>query len=240
MPKPRLPAAHSSSHRILDQEQRVAKDDQSSSKGLSRSWAILGIVYAAFFYWYTSFGGPLSDEEIAHYIEVLASDAAMNEHSERWISFMKSDTGDDFAMWNAVDLFDTPKQVKGVEPGDTSQEVVNRYSEPFFGKAMRRAAHPVLGGIAANTALDIWGIEGGENWDMGLLVRYRCRRDIMEMIEEMATSGSEIHSFKVAAVEKTIAFPLDPWFQAGDPRFLLAMIFILLGLTTQLRHNARA
>ena len=95
----------------------MAKDDQSSIKGLSRSWAILGIVYAAFFYWYTSFGGPLSDEEIAHYTEVLASAPAMSDHSERWISFMKSDTGDDFAMWNAVDLFDTPKQVKGVEPG---------------------------------------------------------------------------------------------------------------------------
>ena len=164
----------------------------------------------------------------------------MSEHGERWISFMKSDTGDDWAMWNAVDLFDTPKQVKGVKPGDTSQDVVNRYSEPFFAKALSRAAHPVLGGVAANTALDTWGIEGGEDWEMGLLVRYRSRRDIMEMIEEMATSDSEIHSFKVAAVEKTIAFPLDPWFHAGDPRFLLAMIFIPLGLTTQLRHNARA
>ncbi len=218
----------------------MAKDDQASSKGLSRSWAVLGIVYAVFFYWYSSFGGPLSDEEIEHYSQVLASAPDMNDDRERWISFMKSDTGDDFAMWNAVDLFDTPKLVEGVEPGDTSEEVVNRYSEPFFAKALRRAAHPVMGGTAANTALDIWGIEGGEDWDMGLLVRYRSRRDIMEMIEEMSTSGSEIHSFKVAALKKTIAFPLDPWQQAGDPRFLLAMVFTLLGLTAQLRHNARA
>ena len=218
----------------------MAKDDQSSSKGLSRSWTILGIVYAAFFYWYTSFGGPLSDREIAHYTEVLADAPAMSGDSERWISFMKTDTGDDFAMWNAVDLFETPRQVKGVEPGDTVEEVVDRYAEPFFAMAMRRAAHPVLVGIAANPALDIWGIEGGENWDTGLLVRYRSRRDIMEVIEELTTSGSEIHSFKIAAVEKTIAFPLDPWYQAGDLRFLLAVIFILLGLVMQLRRNARA
>ena len=218
----------------------MAKDDQLSSKGLSRSWAILGIVYALFFYWYTSFGGPLSDEEIAHYTKVLASNPEMNANSERWISFMESDTGDDWAMWNAVDLFDTPKQVEGVEPGDTAEEVVNRYAEPFFAKALSRAAHPVMGGTAANTALDIWGIEGGESWDSGLLVRYRSRRDIMEIIEEMATSDSQIHSFKVAAVEKTIAFPIDPWFHPGDPRFLLAMVFTLVGLAAQLRHNARA
>jgi hypothetical protein len=218
----------------------VAKDDQSSSKGLSRSWAILGVVYAVFFYWYTSFGGPLSDEEIAHYTKVLASTPEMSEHSERWISFMKSDTGDDWAMWNAVDLFDTSKQVKGVEPGDTTEEVINRYAEPFFAKALLRAAHPVMGGAAANTALDIWGIEGGENWDNGLLVRYRSRRDMMEIAEEMATSDEAIHAFKVAAVEKTIAFPIDPWFHPGDPRLLLAMVFLLLGQTAQLRHNARA
>ena len=218
----------------------MAKDDQLSSKGLSRSWAILGIVYALFFYWYTSFGSPLSDEEIAHYTKVLASNLEMNANSERWISFMESDTGDDWAMWNAVDLFDTPKQVEGVEPGDTAEEVVNRYAEPFFAKALSRAAHPVMGGTAANTALDIWGIEGGESWDSGLLVRYRSRRDIMEIIEEMATSDSQIHSFKVAAVEKTIAFPIDPWFHPGDPRSLLAMVFTLVGLAAQLRHNARA
>ena len=218
----------------------MTKDNQSSSKGLSRSWSILGIVYALFFYWYTSFGGPLSDEEIAHYTKVLASNPEMNANSERWISFMESDTGDDWAMWNAVDLFDTPKQVEGVEPGDTAEEVVNRYAEPFFAKALSRAAHPVMGGTAANTALDIWGIEGGESWDSGLLVRYRSRRDIMEIIEEMATSDSQIHSFKVAAVEKTIAFPIDPWFHPGDPRFLLAMAFTLVGLAAQLRHNARA
>lgn len=218
----------------------MAKDKQSSSKGLSRSWAVLGIIYAVFFYWYTSFDGPLSDEEIAHYTEVIANEPDLNDHRELWISFMESDTGDDWAMWNAVDLLDTPKQIEGVEPGETSEEVVNRYSEPFFSMAMKRASHPVLMGVAASPALDLWGIEGGENWDMGLLVRYRSRRDIMEIMEEMTSSGANIHSFKVAAVDKTIAFPLDPWFQAGDPRFLLAGIFVLLGLGMQLRHNARA
>ncbi|MAJ59722.1 MAG: hypothetical protein CBC48_06875 [bacterium TMED88] len=53
------------------------------------------------------------------------------------------------------------------------------------------------------------------------------------------TSQESIHAFKVAAVEKTIAFPLDPWFQLGDPRILLALIFVILGLLMQLRHNAR-
>jgi hypothetical protein len=31
-------------------------------------WLILVAIYAAFFSWYTSFGGPLADDEIAHYM----------------------------------------------------------------------------------------------------------------------------------------------------------------------------
>jgi hypothetical protein len=29
-------------------------------------------VYAAFFGWYTSFGGPLTDAEVEHYMELFA------------------------------------------------------------------------------------------------------------------------------------------------------------------------
>ena len=217
----------------------MTEDNQSRRRRLSWCWAILAVVYAVFFFWYTSFGGPLRDEEIAHYTEVLAEAPEVGDRSDRWIRFMESDTGNDFAMWNAVDLLDTPRPVEGVEPGDTAQDVVNRYSEPFFAQALGRASHPVMGGSAANTALDVWGIEGAEDWDAGLLVRYRSRRDLMEMMEEMVTSNVNIHSFKVAAVEKTIAFPIDPWFYPGDPRLLLALVFIVLGLAIQLRYNAR-
>lgn len=211
----------------------------SSIKTLSRAWAVLAITYALFFYWYTSFEGPLREDEIAHFTEVLAEASVSDETRQRWIGFMQSDTGDDFAMWNAVDFLETPKRIEGVDPGETGQEVASRYAEPFFAMALTRASHPVMGGDAAGTALDVWGIEGGENWDSGLLVRYRSRRDVLELMETMATSGTNIHDFKVAAIEKTIAFPLDPWAQAGDPRLLLGLVFLVVGLAMQLRHNAR-
>ena len=34
---------------------------------------------------------------------------------------------------------------------------------------------------------------------------------------------------KVAAITKTFAFPVDPWFNFGDPRLLLALIFLVVG-----------
>ncbi len=45
-----------------------------------------------------------------------------------------------------------------------------------------------------------------------------------------AARDTNIHHFKIAAMEKTIAYPLDPWFQLGDPRLVLGLLFLVLGL----------
>lgn len=195
---------------------------------VSRVWIVLAVIYAAFFGWYTSFGGPLSDEEVTHFMTLLAERGGLDTDLERWRQFMQTDTGDDFAMWNALDLRDQPLQVEGVEPGDSSADVMSRYSTPFMGLAARAAAHPVMIGTAAGEAVDVWGIEGAENWTAGALVRYRSRRDLMNLAVQVGPSG--VHDFKTAALQKTIAFPLDPWFQLGDPRFVLALILLVIGL----------
>ena len=59
-------------------------------------------------------------------------------------------------------------------------------------------------------------------------MRYRSRRDLMEIATNPAFQGS--HEFKIAAMNKTIAFPIDPWFHLGDPRLLLALLFLVIGL----------
>ena len=47
---------------------------------------------------------------------------------------------------------------------------------------------------------------------------------------ESVLAGADIHLYKIAAMEKTIAFPVDPWFYPGDPRLLLALVFSVVGL----------
>jgi len=47
-------------------------------------------------------------------------------------------------------------------------------------------------GDAVAPAFDIWGIGGGDTWASGLRVRYRSRRDIMEILEEIVTSEDSL------------------------------------------------
>jgi hypothetical protein len=81
--------------------------------------------------------------------------------------------------------------------------------------------------------MDLVGIEGAEIWDRAALMRYKSRRAFMEVVTH-PNMGSK-HAFKVAAMEKTIAYPVETVLYLGDPRFLLALILIILGLFLQNR-----
>ncbi len=199
--------------------------------GTRITWAVLVVLYVIFFSWYTSFGGPLTDEEVAYYVALVESSdpAPSPERIARMRKFLEEDTGDDFVMFNVIDMYDTPLQVEGVEPGETSEEVAAKYMDYMWPELLSRASHPVIFGEAANTAMDLMNAEGMEEWTGGLGMRYRSRRDLLEIAGNSDFADS--HVFKVAAMRKTIAFPIDPWQSLGDPRFILLLIFLVIGLT---------
>jgi hypothetical protein len=199
----------------------------------ARVWIGLAVLYAAFFAWYTSFSGPLSPEEIDHYVARLAESGGDPQRLAVFRRFMEGDTGDDFAMVNVIEMRERPLEVAGVEVGDTSAEVLERYTRPFLRQAFRDAAHPILLGAAASEAVDLWGLPGARAWTTAGVVRYRSRRDLVE--QALRALDADIHGFKVAAMEKTIAFPIDPWFQLGDPRLVLGLILAPIGLGWHLR-----
>ncbi len=192
-------------------------------------WALLTGLYAAFVSWYTSFDGPLRDEEIEYYITLLESrvPAPPADRVAMLRRFMEEDTGDDFVMLNVIDMYETPLQIDGVEPGQSSDDVLAQYMAYMYPALFIRACHPVLYGQAANSAMDLMNADGMEQWSTGAAMRYRSRRDMLEIATDPAFAGS--HEFKVAAMRKTIAFPIDPWFQLGDPRLLLALFLGLIG-----------
>ena len=203
-------------------------------------WLVLAVLYAAFFGWYTSFGGPLTAQEVDQYMTLFAEreDPPPPETLALLRRFLEEDTGDDFVMINVIDMYDEPLPMEGVEPGETSDEVLDKYMAYMMPALVSRASHPVLYGTAANSAMDLMNADGMEKWTTGAGMRYRSRRDMMEITVNPAFRGS--HDFKIAAMAKTIAFPVDPWFQFGDPRLVLALLFGLIGCGLSWREAARS
>jgi len=204
------------------------------------TWTVLSVLYVVFFSWYTSFGGPLDEEEIEHYVEWFAQKepTPTPEQLAKLRAFMEEDTGDDFVMINVIDMYETPLQIEGVEPGESSDDVLAKYMAYMFPALFSRACHPVIFGTAAADAMDLMNADGMHHWTRGAGMRYRSRRDMLEITINPEFAGS--HDFKVAAMAKTIAFPIDPWLQLGDPRLVLALLFLAVGSGLSWRAAARS
>lgn len=188
------------------------------------SWALIA-AYVIFWLWYSPLGGPLTANEIDQYVATLEARNADKAAIKQLRAFAENDDGGSFIMVNALDLKDTLEPPSGMPADSAADDVMDVYVEHIFPALFARASHPVIAGDAIFTAMDIVGIEGAESWDSAGLVRYRSKRDLLEIASNPAFG--EKHDYKVAALEKTIAFPITTRMNLGDPRLILGLLTII-------------
>jgi hypothetical protein len=189
-------------------------------------WLLPTLFYAIFVFWYTDFGGPLNDEEIDEFIQVMTDDGVAPERINFFVKFFREDSGRQFLMVNALDMSKNPPAVEGAPEGADADTLMAVYMEHMIPELLKRACHPVLMGDAVYAAVDVVGIEGAEQWSAAAVLRYRSRRALMEIASNRDIAGP--HEYKLAALEKTIAYPIETSLYLSDPRFLLALLLIAL------------
>jgi hypothetical protein len=185
-------------------------------------WFIVLIFYTIFFCWYTNLKGPLSTEEIDYYVERLIENGSSPENIKKVKKFLKEDNGKDFYMFNMMDFSDNPPDLPATGPNASASDLMNHYMEYMFPELLSRACHPIFAGKMVFQALDLTGIENAELWDQGAIMRYRSRRDMMEITFNPVFSTR--HDYKLGALDKTIATPVEADLILVDFRFLLALI----------------
>jgi hypothetical protein len=190
-------------------------------------WLLLVALYAGFRFWYDGGGGPLSPDEVAHYVSLVEERGTPPERVAKLREFLESDTGSDFVMANFIHFHESA----------AARADMDRYMAHMYPALFRRACHPVLAGPTVARALDLWGIEDGERWSMVGLVRYRSRRDMVEIATNPAFRDA--HQFKTAAMAQTIAIPIEPILALGSPRWLAAGALVTIGLLLQLALGRR-
>ena len=189
-------------------------------------WGLPLLGYLLFSFWYTNTGGPLSAAEVEHYLGKMQALGRNDESLDRLRIFLQSDTGNQFLMVNNLDMNETPGEVAGAQPGESSDQIMDRYMEHMYPALFARASHPIFFGNAVHTSLDVVGIQNAEVWDRAAMVRYRSRRDLMDITSNPAFAGK--HHFKLAALTKTVAYPIESQLYLSDPRFLLALILLCI------------
>ena len=177
-------------------------------------WTAPALLWAAFTFWYTNTAGAFTEDEVTTVMAQLQAEGATSQTVERMRRFMLEDDGGQFLMVNLIDL------------ADGGQPKLDHYMEHMLPAMLKRASHPVLLGGTVNQAMDLLGIDGAENWTSAAVVRYRSRRDILEIATNPVFA--ERHDSKLAALTKTIAVPIEPGVYLSDPRLLLFLGLLAL------------
>ena len=185
---------------------------------------IATVVYVLFFLWYTNLSGPMSDQEIDDAIIGLRANGMAENNIEHWERFMRSDTGDQFIMLNNIDMNPSPPKMPDTPEGATAQELMDVYMEHMYSEQFKRACHPVFFGEVVHETLDITGIENARSWTHGALFRYRSRGDLIQIA--LNPNSKDRHEYKIAALTKTIAYPIEPTIYPSDARFILFLILL--------------
>jgi len=195
---------------------------------LKRPEIFIAIGYLLFCFWYTNTSGPLTSAEIDAHLAQLKKGGGASQNLRVVEDFMRRDTGNQFVMVNLIDLNPTPPNLPATGPDPDPMALVDHYMAHMYPTMFLRASHPIYLAPVQASAIDLLNAPGASDWTQTALMRYRSRRDIMEIITD--PRFSERHDYKLGAMLKTIAIPTEPSFNLGDPRLLLGLIAVILVL----------
>ena len=186
-------------------------------------WLIALLTYALFYCWYIGFRSRVTPAEIERTMAILDAGLVDETRKSHLRHFLANDDGKDFVMVNLLEL---------AKPRKESSKNLNAYQKIFLGQLLRAAGHPILIARAASGNVENVACQEFDNWTAAGMVRYRSRRDLIEILP--ATIGSEHHELKLSALDKTYAFPASPWFVVGGPKLLVPLLIALIAAVTQL------
>ena len=200
-------------------------------------WGAAGLLYAAFSLWYNSLRGPLTPVEVDGYMERLRTQSgAAAERLAPVRDFLATDDGREFFMVNLIRMHDGPVKEPGTGKEKSAREVLAGYSRFFLVALFRRAGHPIFGGRGAGHYVEHWGTEPDPGWTIALVVRYRSRRDMIELATDPRFAPA--HAYKVAAMSNTLAFPVSPGYVLFGARVCVALVVSLSAVLAQIAVQA--
>ena len=189
----------------------------------TRLWLVTAICYGLFWVWYVGLRGKLSDAEVEQYMQRFEAIGLSAEKQSNLRYFLENDDGREWFMVNLLEL---------KRPKSESAALLSSYTKIFMGSMFKRAGHAFFVAQAKAKNIENVQCDQADNWTTAALVRYRSRRDCAEIF--LQTFGSEHHDDKLAALEKTLAFPATTTMLLGSPRVLVALGLALISALIQI------
>jgi hypothetical protein len=191
-------------------------------------WAAALALYLGLRLFYDGWRRPLSIAEIDAFMAHAAprADATGNDLTVLR-AFLEADDGREFVMCNLVrtregDVTDPASGAVASGP-----EWLRRYSDPFVRALMRRGGHPLYVGRKVGGYVDAWNVAPDPGWTLVGTMRYRSRRDMVELVMDPAFHAA--HPAKLLGIDATFSFPTQRMIAFyASPRVTVALALALL------------
>jgi len=171
-------------------------------------WVVVALVYGLFLVWYYNWSGPIRESQIDDFMKTFVdSKGSSNTDPDVIREFLRRDDGKEFVMQNFIKLQIGQLQDPVTGEQSSARKLLSKYTGPFTKALFRRGGHPVFMAQKVGGYIDSWEAYPDQQWDVTSMMRYKCRRDLIELAS--SSKFDEIHVFKISAIEKTISYPVQ-------------------------------
>ena len=169
-------------------------------------WILALGLYIVFRLWYDNWRGPLSPQEVED-LMAQVSGIKMSEYSDPkdLRAFLEADDGKEFVLVKLVRVHTgeiahphTSKPTKGID-------LLREYGQRFVKVLFKHGGHPVLVMRKVGGYIDSWNTPPDPGWHIAGSMRYRSRRDMMQLA--LDPSVRDVHVLKTIATATTFSFP---------------------------------
>ena len=194
---------------------------------------VLALIYIAFLIWFGSSGEPMSVAEVESRLARINELSKSDEQSVSKLglddlrAFCADDDGCEFFMVNLIKYRDKalyPQELQQ-EMGDDPMSANSRYGRVILPYLIKNGSCPVY---MSKTSGRLIHTDNALDWDAVGIVRYRSRRDFLNMIEQIVKSTSPVMVHKWASVERTQVFPTTAVLPLNSSNFVRIVVFALL------------
>ena len=131
----------------------------------------------------------------------------------------ENDDGNSYYMVNLMKF----KTEYNEELKMTPMEAHKKYSKGIVKELLKRAGHPVMLTRVTGSFIQ----ESESDWDEVGIIRYRSRRDMLKMIQNL--SDRELGKYKWASLEKTDVFPTKFVIHLSLVRIIVLSVLLGIG-----------
>ncbi len=148
------------------------------------------LIFFSMIYWYSWSASPLTQDEIDAYLDTIAAQdqvAGRENDLGSLRQFLEEDDGQPFYTVNLYKFFEQADYASDVPFGGSGREAFDRFSSVMIRLLAERASHPIFGSN--------WVFDDGTDWDRLVIVRYRSRRDIVDIFASEDFEAASIHKW---------------------------------------------